>query len=94
MSKFFKNLGDKFYEKANYILTELKGGYLLLVFALVAIAFAMIGFYGTHGFDWKWNVFFLFPLYIFCAWALWKAFKMYKNTLDDIEKRKKQDEQV
>lgn len=57
------------------------GGYVIFILALVAIIFAIVGFYGTHGFDWRWFVFFHLPLYIFCGWALWQAMKMYNKTL-------------
>ncbi len=90
MKELWNKICEKLYVKFNDFLTN-GGGYVIFVFALVAIIFAIVGFYGQNGFDWKWNVFFLFPLYIFCAWALWQAMKMYNKTLKDIEERNKKE---
>lgn len=51
----------------------------VLTLTFFGITFAIIGHYGTMGFNWKWFVFFEFPLYLFCAWALFKAYELYKN---------------
>lgn len=83
-------ISDKLYNAFNKFLTELGGGYIVIGAGIVAIIFAAIGFYGTHGFDWKWFVFFHLPLYIFCGWALWQATKMYKNTLRSIKSKDKE----
>ena len=87
MKSWWNKICDKLYVKFNDFLTN-GGGYVIFLFALVAIIFAIVGFYGQNGFDWKWFVFFHLPLYIFCAWALWQAMKMYRSTLKDIEERK------
>ena len=67
--------------KIHWFLTD--GGWrVILLFAFIAIVFAMVGFYGTHGFDWKWFLFLHCPLYIFCGWALYNVFKLIKNNPD------------
>ena len=50
--------------------------------ALIGIVFAIIGHYGTMGFNWKWFVFFELPLYLFCGWALYATYKLYKRSKD------------
>ena len=87
-----KNLNDKLYNAFNKFLTDMEGGYLIFGVAIVAIIFAIIGFHGTTPFNWKWFVFFEIPLYGFCIWALWQAFKMYKGHLDFMKKTKNTDE--
>ena len=83
--KYFKNLGDKFYNNFTEFL-KTGGGYFILAVALVAIAMAVISHYYLLGFNLMWFLFFELPLYIFCGWALWKALKIYKQTLSDQEK--------
>lgn len=51
---------------------------VVLTLAFFGILFAIVGHYGTLGFNWKWFVFFELPLYLFCIWALYKAYKIYK----------------
>ena len=59
------------------------GGWIsILVFAFFGILFAVVGHYGTMGFNWKWFLFFELPLYAFCGWALYKVFKLIKNNPD------------
>lgn len=84
--KYFKNLGDKFYKNFTEFLKS-GGGYMLFVFALLGIGMAVVAHYYLLGFNLMWFLFFELPLYIFCGWALWKAYLMYKRTLDDIEER-------
>lgn len=67
------------------------GGWVVFIVGVVAIVFAMIGFYGQHGFDWRWFVFFHLPLYIFCAWALYVTMRTYRKTLKDIEDRRRKE---
>lgn len=81
----FKNIGDKFYLKFTDFLNT-GGGYVLFVIALVAIAMAVVSHYYLLGFNLMWFLFFELPLYIFCGWALWKALKIYNQTLSDNEK--------
>lgn len=81
----FKNIGDKFYLKFTDFLNT-GGGYVLFVIALVAIAMAVVSHYYLLGFNLMWFLFFELPLYIFCGWALWKALKIYNQTLSDHEK--------
>ena len=50
----------------------------VLTLGFIGIICAIIGHYGTMGFNWKWFVFFELPLYLFCSWALYKAYKLYK----------------
>ena len=56
----------------------------VLTLAFFGILFAIVGHYGTMGFNWKWFVFFELPLYLFCGWALYKAYKLYKRSKDFI----------
>jgi len=49
-----------------------------LTLAFFGITFAIVGHYGTIGFNIKWLLFFELPLYLFCTWALYKAYKLYK----------------
>ena len=77
IDKLFKLIG----EKIHYGISN--GGWLsILVFAFIGIAFAIIGYYGTVGFNWKMFVFAEIPLYAFCIWALSKVFKLIKNNPD------------
>ena len=82
----FGKFGEKFYNKFTDFLTD-GGGYALFIIALFGIALAVISHYYLLGFNLMWFLFFELPLYIFCGWALWKAYLMYKRTLDDIEER-------
>lgn len=50
----------------------------VLTLGFGGIICAIIGHYGTMGFNWKWFIFFELPLYLFCSWALYKAYKLYK----------------
>jgi len=50
----------------------------VLTLAFFGITFAIVGHYGTIGFNIKWLLFFELPLYLFCTWALYKAYKLYK----------------
>lgn len=77
IDKLFKLIG----EKIHYWISN--GGWLtVLVFAFIAILFAIIGYYGTVGFNWKMFIFAELPLYAFCIWALSKVFKLIKNNPD------------
>lgn len=84
-----KKLGDKFYFNFNDFL-KTGGGYTLFVIALVAIAMAVVSHYYLLGFNLVWFLCLELPLYIFCGWALWKALKMYNQTLADIEQNEKE----
>lgn len=84
-----KKLSEKLYNAFDTFMTEMEGGWFIFAIGIIAIILAAVGFYGTNGFDWKWFLFLHLPLYIFCAWALWQAAKMYSKTLEDINKRKK-----
>lgn len=92
-SKILKNgfgkFGEKFYNKFTDFLTN-GGGYALFIIALFGIALAVISHYYLLGFNLMWFLFFELPLYIFCGWALWKAYLMYKRTLDDIDNKNEQ----
>ena len=52
----------------------------VLILGFFGILFAIFGHYGQMGFNWKWFCFFELPLYLFCSWALYKAYKLYKQT--------------
>jgi len=52
---------------------------VVITLAFSGILFAIVGHYGTMGFNLNWFIFFELPLYLFCAWALYKAYKMYKS---------------
>lgn len=88
MKEFWKKICDKLYTRFDDFLRN-GGGYVVVTFAIVAIIFAIVGFYGQNGFNWKWFVFFHLPLYIFCAWAMWKAVKAYNSTLNRIDEQDK-----
>ena len=61
----------------------------VITLAIFGIAFAIVGHYGQMGFDWKWFLFFELPLYIFCTWALYSGWKMYKIA-KELEKKNKE----
>lgn len=92
-SKILKNgfgkFGEKFYNKFTDFLTN-GGGYALFIIALFGIALAVISHYYLLGFNLMWFLFFELPLYIFCGWALWKALRIYNQTLADIEQNEKE----
>lgn len=52
----------------------------VLTLGFFGIIFAIIGHYGTMGFNLKWFLFFELPLYLFCIWALYRSYKLYKMT--------------
>jgi len=51
----------------------------VLILTFFGILFAIVGHYGTMGFHLGWFFFFELPLYIFCCWALYSAYKLYKS---------------
>lgn len=51
----------------------------VLILGFFGILFAIVGHYGQIGFNWKWFCFFELPLYLFCSWALYSAYKLYKK---------------
>ena len=81
MNRLLQKFGDWFTKYLND-----GGGYVVFAIAIIAIIFACIGFYGTHTFDWTWFLCLYLPLYLFCIWALWQAFKMYQDTLKNRDK--------
>ena len=49
------------------------GGWIAVcILAVFGIFCTIVEHYGTLGFNWKWFVFFEFPLYAFCVWAIVK----------------------
>jgi len=54
----------------------------VLILGFFGILFAIVGHYGQMGFNWKWFVFFELPLYLFCVWALYSGYKLYKKAKD------------
>ena len=52
----------------------------VLILSFFGILFTLIWHYGTVGFNLKWFIFFELPLYLFCGWALYKTYKLYKLT--------------
>lgn len=54
----------------------------VLTLGFFGILFAIVGHYGTVGFNWKWFFFFELPLYVFCIWALYAAYKLYKKATE------------
>lgn len=73
---------QEFSHKAYVKITDffMNGGMgLVFGLALFAMLLAIVGHYGQMGFNWKWFVFFELPLYSFCAWALYKAFKVWNE---------------
>ena len=78
---WFSNLLNRTGQQLHKFISN--GGWLsILVFAFFGILFAVVGHYGTMGFNWKWFLFFELPLYAFCGWALYKVFKLIKNNPD------------
>lgn len=77
--RFIKKIGrflvDHFEDFTKYVVAALAG---------TGILCAIIGHYGQliteHSFSWGWFLLFDIPLYVFCGWALYKAYQMYKNT--------------
>lgn len=69
----FKWIGEKVYNFVNNNLV------LIFVLAGIGIAFAIIGHYGTMGFNWKWFLFFELPIYLFCGWAIYKTIRLFKK---------------
>ena len=69
-------------EKARKMTKFLSNGGMELIFILsiFAIVLKLMSFYCIHRFEWIdliWEV----PLYGFCGWALWKAWKMFCNCI-------------
>ena len=54
----------------------------VLILAFSGILFAVVGHYGEMGFNWKWFCFFELPLYLFCIWALYAGYKLYKRATE------------
>jgi hypothetical protein len=72
---------NKLGKKIHWFLTD--GGWrVILLFAFIAIVFAIVGHYGTHGFNLGWFLCLELPLYLFCGWALSKVFKLIKDNPD------------
>ena len=76
-----KQILDKFYMKFTDFLNK-GGGYVVILVGVIAIVFAIVGFYGKNGFDWRWFVFFHLPLYAFCGWALYQTVKTYNKVIN------------
>jgi hypothetical protein len=76
-----KNLINFCGEKIHWFLTD--GGWrIILLFAFIAIVFAMVGYYSTQGFNLGRFLRLELPLYLFCGWALSKVFKLIKDNPD------------
>ena len=86
LKTIMKLITEKFYNAFNKFLTEYGGMSVIFILAVLGIGCAIVGFHGTTEFNWKWFAFFEIPLYVFCGWALWKAFKMYKDFMDSNKK--------
>lgn len=54
----------------------------VLILAFFSILFAVVGHYGEMRFNWKWFCFFELPLYLFCIWALYAGYKLYKRATE------------
>lgn len=77
IDKLFKLIGEKIHRYIS------NGGWIsILVIAFLGILMAVVGYYGTAGFNWKMFVFAELPLYAFCGWALYKVFKLIKDNPD------------
>ena len=77
MNKILNFLGKKLHKFIS------NGGWIsILVVAFLGIFMAVVGYYGTVGFNWKMFVFAELPLYAFCIWALSKVFMLIKNNPD------------
>ena len=69
----FKWIGEKVY---NFVNNNL--GFVFAL-AIVGIILAVVGHYGTCGFNIWWFLLFELPLYIFCGWAIYKVVQIFKN---------------
>ena len=74
--KVLKWIGEKVYAFVNDNLD------FVIVLAVVGIICAIVGHYGQMGFNLEWFLFFELPLYAFCGWALYHAYKIYKRILE------------
>ena len=54
----------------------------VITLASISISCAIIGHYGQLGSNLKPFVFFEVPLYVFCGWALGKAYIIYRRAKD------------
>lgn len=80
MKKWIDKCTVWFYRKFTSFLDR-GGGYVIFIIGIIAIVLATIGFYMQMGFDWKWFIFLQLPLYIFCGWALYNAYKLYSESI-------------
>lgn len=65
-----------------YIKNHTDGIFIGVVFtvAILGIIAAIIGHYATAGFSLGWFLGLDLPLYVFCGWALWQAWKMWTGS--------------
>lgn len=62
--------------------------YSVFMIAGLGILCAIIGHYGTVGFNWKWFVFFDLPLYLFLIWTIVKGvIPMTKQVIEILERK-------
>lgn len=69
------------------------GMYLIFGLGIIAIVMQIIGFHAKTGFSWTTFLLLEVPLYSFCIWALWQAWKMFGQALkirEENEKRKQE----
>jgi len=69
-------IGNKVYAFVNNNLS------FVITLAIIGIISAIVGHYGQLGFKWKPFIFFELPLYVFCGWALHKAYVIYRRAKD------------
>ena len=69
---------SKIGEKIHWFISD--GGWrVIIVFAIVAIMMAVVGYYGTHGFNLGWFLCLELPLYIFSGWTVYTIYKLIEN---------------
>lgn len=72
-SRAMKTVGEAVYRfVSNHLGT-------IVVLAIFGITLAVVGHYGTVGFNWKWFVFFELPLYLFFGWVGYKIHRIFFN---------------
>lgn len=86
MSKRFLNFCNNINQSLHKFISN--GGWItMLIIAFFGILFAVVGHYGTMGFNWKWFIFFELPLYIFLGWAIYNMLRLIKNNPNTFKKQ-------
>lgn len=64
-----------------YLSMWMESGGLITVCVLAALGIlcAVVGYYGTVGFNWKMFLFAELPLYVFCTWAIVSMIRLVRK---------------